>query len=113
MAGKVLDKELGETTTATRRIAMGRAAAPTASERDTVMSASQADGLVPATVFDQVAPELTSTYAEALLNASGDEVNAVLEDLEAIRTDVLERPAPVRLDPGLARRSRSPRRTGS
>ena len=48
-----------------------------------------ADGFVPETVLDQVAPELTRNYAEALLNASGDEADAVLEDLEAIQSDVL------------------------
>jgi F-type H+-transporting ATPase subunit delta len=56
------------------------------------MTAKQptADGFIPETVLDQVAPELTRNYAEALLNASGDEVNAVLEELEAIQTDVLQ-----------------------
>ncbi len=55
------------------------------------MSAKQPtpDGFLPETVLDQVAPELTRNYAEALLNASGDEVNAVVEDLEAIQTDIL------------------------
>jgi F-type H+-transporting ATPase subunit delta len=48
-----------------------------------------ADGFIPETVFDAIAPELTRNYAEALLNASGDQVNAVVEDLEAIETDVL------------------------
>jgi F-type H+-transporting ATPase subunit delta len=47
------------------------------------------DGFIPETVFDDVAPELTRNYAEALLNASGDEVNAVVEQLEEIETDVL------------------------
>lgn len=49
-----------------------------------------ADGFLPGTVLDDVAPELTRNYAEALLNASGDEAGAVLEDLEAIRDEVLE-----------------------
>jgi len=49
-----------------------------------------ADGFIPETVLDQVAPELTRNYAEALLNASGDEVNAVLDDLEAIQTDIFQ-----------------------
>jgi F-type H+-transporting ATPase subunit delta len=48
-----------------------------------------ADGFIPETVLDEVAPELTRNYAEALLNASGDEANAVLDDLEAIESDVL------------------------
>ena len=48
-----------------------------------------ADGFIPETVFDAIAPELTRNYAEALLNASGDQVNAVVEDLEAIESDVL------------------------
>jgi F-type H+-transporting ATPase subunit delta len=48
-----------------------------------------ADGFIPETVRDAIAPELTRNYAEALLNASGDDVNAVMEDLEAIQTDVL------------------------
>ena len=57
------------------------------------MTAKQpiADGFIPETVFDAIAPELTRNYAEALLNASGDDQsNAVVEDLEAIQTDVLE-----------------------
>jgi F-type H+-transporting ATPase subunit delta len=41
------------------------------------------------TVFDDVAPELTRNYAEALLNASGDQAEAVIEELESIRADVL------------------------
>ncbi len=48
-----------------------------------------ADGFLPGTVLEDVAPELTRNYAEALLNASGDEAGAVLEDLEAIRDQVL------------------------
>lgn len=52
-----------------------------------------ADGFIPETVMDEVAPELTRNYAEALLNASGDEVNAVVEELEAIEAEVL-RPSP-------------------
>ena len=51
------------------------------------------DGFIPETVMDEVAPELTRNYAEALLNASGDEVNAVVEELEAIEAEVL-RPSP-------------------
>jgi len=41
------------------------------------------------TVFEDVAPELTRNYADALLNASGDQVDAVVEELEAICSDVL------------------------
>jgi F-type H+-transporting ATPase subunit delta len=52
-----------------------------------------ADGFVPESMKDEVAPELTRNYAEALLNASGDEVNAVVEELEAIEAEVL-RPSP-------------------
>jgi F-type H+-transporting ATPase subunit delta len=48
------------------------------------------DGFIPETVFDDIAPELTRNYAEALLNASGDQVNAVVEELEEIETDVLK-----------------------
>ena len=48
------------------------------------------DAFIPETVLDDIAPELTRNYAEALLNASGDEVNAVLEELEAICSDVLQ-----------------------
>ena len=48
------------------------------------------DGFIPETVRDAIAPELTRNYAEALLNASGDQANAVLEELEAIRSDVLQ-----------------------
>jgi F-type H+-transporting ATPase subunit delta len=47
------------------------------------------DGFVPDTVFD-VAPELTRNYAEALLNAGGDQVNAVLEELESLQADVFQ-----------------------
>jgi F-type H+-transporting ATPase subunit delta len=47
------------------------------------------DGFVPETVRDAIAPELTRNYAEALLNASGDQVNDVLEELEQVGTDVL------------------------
>ena len=46
-------------------------------------------GFIPGTVFDEVAPELTRNYADALLNASGDQAQAVVEELEAIGTDVL------------------------
>ena len=55
------------------------------------MSTKQAtpDGFVPETVMDAIAPELTRNYAEALLNASGERANAVLEELEEIGTDVL------------------------
>jgi F-type H+-transporting ATPase subunit delta len=49
-----------------------------------------ADGFIPETVFDAIAPELTRNYAEALLNASGDEANAVVEELEAIEGEVLK-----------------------
>ena len=42
------------------------------------------------TVFDEVAPELTRNYAEALLNASGTEADAVIAELEEIRADVLQ-----------------------
>ncbi len=41
------------------------------------------------TVFDDVAPELTRNYAEALLGASGDEADAVMDELEEFRSDVL------------------------
>ena len=56
------------------------------------MSAKQpaSDGFLPETVFDDVAPELTRNYAEALLNAGGEQVNAVIEELEEIRSDVLQ-----------------------
>ena len=46
------------------------------------------DGFRPEVVRDQVAPELTRNYAEALLNASGDEVEAVVEELESIQVDI-------------------------
>jgi len=45
---------------------------------------------VAGTVFDEIAPELTRNYAEALLNASGAEVDAVIAELEEIRADVLQ-----------------------
>jgi F-type H+-transporting ATPase subunit delta len=48
------------------------------------------DGFIPETVFNPIAPELTRNYAEALLNASGDQVNAVVEELEEIETEVLQ-----------------------
>ena len=41
-------------------------------------------------VFDDVAPELTRNYAEALLAASGDRAEAVVADLEAIQTEILD-----------------------
>ncbi len=41
-------------------------------------------------VFDDVAPELTRNYAEALLAASGDRAEAVVDDLEAIRAEILD-----------------------
>ena len=44
----------------------------------------------PAHVFDDVAPELTRNYAEALLNAGGDQAEAVVEELEELRSDVLD-----------------------
>jgi F-type H+-transporting ATPase subunit delta len=47
---------------------------------------------LPETVLN-VAPELTRNYAEALLNAAGAEVNAVVEELEAIEAEIL-RPNP-------------------
>jgi F-type H+-transporting ATPase subunit delta len=50
------------------------------------------DAFIPETVLD-VAPELTRNYAEALLNASGDEANAAVEELEAIEAEVF-RPYP-------------------
>ena len=50
------------------------------------------DAGVAGTVFDVSTVELARNYAEALLNAagSGHETDAVLDDLEAIRRDVLE-----------------------
>ena len=39
---------------------------------------------------DEVAPEQTRNYAEALLNASGAEADAVVAELEEIRSDVLD-----------------------
>jgi F-type H+-transporting ATPase subunit delta len=50
---------------------------------------SSADSLA-GTVFEEVAPELTRNYADALLNASGDEADAIVEELEAIRAEVLQ-----------------------
>ena len=41
------------------------------------------------TVFDDIAPELTRNYAEALLAASGENAEAVVLDLEAIQTEIL------------------------
>jgi F-type H+-transporting ATPase subunit delta len=58
------------------------------------MSAGSAtsEAFITETALD-VAPELTRNYAEALLNASGDEVNAAVEELEAIEAEIL-RPNP-------------------
>ncbi len=53
------------------------------------MTDAAADAAVAGTVFDEVAPELTRNYAEALLNASGAEADAVIAELEEIRADVL------------------------
>jgi F-type H+-transporting ATPase subunit delta len=60
-----------------------------------------------ATVLDDAAPELTRTYAEALLNAAQKEgkVEEVLDELEAVRSDVFER------FPAFADMMRSPVRT--
>ena len=41
-------------------------------------------------VFAEIAPELTRNYAEALLAASGDHAEAVVLDLEAIQTEILD-----------------------
>ena len=41
-------------------------------------------------VFDDVAPELTRNYAEALLAASGARAEAVVGELEEFRADVLD-----------------------
>ncbi len=54
--------------------------------------AASPETYIPETVLD-VAPELTRNYAEALLNAAGADVNAVVEELEAIETEVF-RPYP-------------------
>ena len=63
----------------------------------------------PATVFDDTAPELARTYSEALLNAAQKEgnVEAVLDELDAIRTEVLE------AHPAFAAMMRSPSRTAA
>jgi F-type H+-transporting ATPase subunit delta len=50
------------------------------------------EAFIPETVLD-VSPELTRNYAEALLNASGDDINGVVEELEEIEAEVL-RPYP-------------------
>ena len=79
------------------------------------MTAKHADGrrVPPRPSSNEVAPELTRNYAEALLNASGDDVDAVIEELEAIVADVL-RASPNSPRSWARRRSRSPRpRTGS
>lgn len=44
----------------------------------------------PGSVFDDIAPELTRNYAEALLAASGDNAEAVVEELEAVRAEILD-----------------------
>ena len=41
-------------------------------------------------VFDDIAPELTRNYAEAILAASGDTAETVVEDLEAIKSEILD-----------------------
>jgi F-type H+-transporting ATPase subunit delta len=53
------------------------------------MSDRTAEVSAPKTVFDDAPPELTRSYADALLNASGEESGAVLEDLESLDADVL------------------------
>jgi F-type H+-transporting ATPase subunit delta len=45
---------------------------------------------VAGTVFDESAVELAKSYANALLNATKDETDAVLDDLDAIVVDVLQ-----------------------
>ena len=40
-------------------------------------------------VFDDIAPELTRNYAEALLGAAGDRAEAVVIELEEVEADIL------------------------
>ena len=49
--------------------------------------------VAPATVFDDASPELSRTYADALLNAAEKTgvVDSVLDELEAVRADVFAR----------------------
>ncbi len=69
---------------------------------------------VSGTVFEDEAPEATRSYAEALLGAAEKEgqVDAVLDELDAIASDVLRR---TRFSPRCWPRSSSPppRRTAS
>ena len=53
---------------------------------------AKAAAAAPKTVFDDDSPELTRTYSDALLNAAqkDGEVDAVLDELDAIRKDVVE-----------------------
>ncbi len=49
-----------------------------------------ASGSRSGSVFDDIAPELTRNYAEALLGAGGDQAEAVVIELEAIRVEILD-----------------------
>ncbi len=49
-----------------------------------------ANGRLSGSVFDDIAPELTRNYAEALLGASGDQAEAAVIELEEIHSDLLE-----------------------
>ena len=49
-----------------------------------------ASGSRSGTVFDDIAPELTRNYAEALLGAAGDQAETVVIELEAIRAQILD-----------------------
>ena len=92
VAGRVLTKELNESDH--RRlleVALGELPANGAEIRGPAPHERPRPPADPVagTVFEDVAPELTRNYADALLNASGDQVDAVVEELEAIRSDVL------------------------
>ena len=50
---------------------------------------SSAPGGRSGSVFDDIAPELTRNYAEALLGAAGDQAEAVVVELEELNTDIL------------------------
>ena len=101
VAGKVLSKELGESDH--RRlveVAMGELPA-NGRGRVAIMIRPRPPPTRPSNVFDDVAPELTRNYAEALLNATGDEAEAVVNELEELRADVLDAQPRFSAAPGL------------
>ncbi len=83
VAGKVLTKELGESDH--RRLVEVAMSELPGQRAGRVALMTRDRSPVRPNVFEDVEPELTRNYAEALLNASGDQAEAVVEELEEIR----------------------------